>query len=118
MSLRISDEVDAALHAGNAVVALESTIIAHGLPWPQNLEVADELEQAKSRIEALEREARETAEIAAVEIQKVRDELGQVRGPVDLRDVVEDGSEEIVGVNLAVEAADHLCDLRLGIEIR
>lgn len=41
---------------------------------------ADELEQAKSRIEALEREARETAEIAAVEIQKVRDELGQVRG--------------------------------------
>ena len=41
---------------------------------------ADELEQAKSRIEALEREARETAEIAAVEIQKLRDELGQVRG--------------------------------------
>ena len=41
---------------------------------------ADELEQAKSRIEALEREARESAEIAAVEIQKLRDELGQVRG--------------------------------------
>jgi chromosome segregation ATPase len=41
---------------------------------------ADELEQAKSRIEALERETRETAEIAAVEIQKIRDELGQVRG--------------------------------------
>ena len=46
MSLRVSVEVDAALYAGNAVVALESTIIAHGLPWPQNLEVADELEQA------------------------------------------------------------------------
>ncbi len=40
---------------------------------------ADELEQAKSRIEALGREARETAEIAAAELQKLRDELAQVR---------------------------------------
>src|SRR5690606_1697590 len=40
---------------------------------------AAELELAKSRIEALEREARETAEIAAAELQKLRDELAQVR---------------------------------------
>ena len=40
---------------------------------------ADELELAKSRIEALENEARETAAIAAAELQKLRDELGQVR---------------------------------------
>lgn len=40
---------------------------------------ADELELAKSRIEALEREACETAEIAAAELQKLRDELAQVR---------------------------------------
>ena len=40
---------------------------------------ADELELAKSRIEALEREARETAEIAAAELQKLSDELAQVR---------------------------------------
>ena len=40
---------------------------------------ADELELAKSRIEALENEARETAAIAAAEFQKLRDELGQVR---------------------------------------
>ena len=40
---------------------------------------ADELEQARSRIEALEREARETAAIAAAELQKLRDELAQVR---------------------------------------
>lgn len=49
MSARRSDEVAAALEAGEAVVALESTIIAHGLPWPHNLEVAQELEAAVRR---------------------------------------------------------------------
>ncbi|WP_030275253.1 pseudouridine-5'-phosphate glycosidase [Streptomyces sp. NRRL B-24484] len=42
--LRLSDEVAAALAAGTPVVALESTIIAHGLPRPRNLAVAVELE--------------------------------------------------------------------------
>jgi pseudouridine-5'-phosphate glycosidase len=32
-----SDEVAAAVAAGRPVVALESTVIAHGLPWPANL---------------------------------------------------------------------------------
>jgi pseudouridine-5'-phosphate glycosidase len=40
----LSAEVAEALERGAAVVALESTIIAHGLPWPRNLEVARELE--------------------------------------------------------------------------
>ncbi|MFI0354843.1 pseudouridine-5'-phosphate glycosidase [Actinomadura sp. 9N407] len=39
-----SEEVAEALAAGRPVVALESTIIAHGLPRPRNLEVARELE--------------------------------------------------------------------------
>ena len=43
-SLDISEEVRAALTGGGAVVALESTIIAHGLPRPGNLEVARALE--------------------------------------------------------------------------
>jgi pseudouridine-5'-phosphate glycosidase len=43
---RISEPVRQALDAGGAVVALESTIIAHGLPRPRNLEVARELEAA------------------------------------------------------------------------
>ena len=42
--LRISDEVTAALAAARPVVALESTLLAHGLPWPQNLEVGAESE--------------------------------------------------------------------------
>jgi pseudouridylate synthase len=40
----LSPEVAEALERGAAVVALESTIIAHGLPRPRNLEVARELE--------------------------------------------------------------------------
>ena len=38
--LTISDEVQAALAASKPVVALESTIISHGMPWPQNVETA------------------------------------------------------------------------------
>lgn len=44
--LTVSDEVRAALQAGRAVVALESTLISHGLPWPTNLETAYATEQA------------------------------------------------------------------------
>lgn len=46
MKLNLSDEVAAALDAGTGVVALESTVIAHGLPYPQNLETAFRLEDA------------------------------------------------------------------------
>ena len=42
--LSISAEVKAALAAGRAVVALESTIITHGMPFPQNLEMARRVE--------------------------------------------------------------------------
>jgi pseudouridine-5'-phosphate glycosidase len=38
--LRVRPEVAAALAEGRPVVALESTLISHGLPYPQNLEVA------------------------------------------------------------------------------
>src|SRR3954468_15511813 len=42
----VADEVREALHAGRAVVALESTIISHGLPRPDNLRIAREIEAA------------------------------------------------------------------------
>jgi pseudouridine-5'-phosphate glycosidase len=44
--LTLSDEVRAALEERQAVVALESTVIAHGLPYPHNLEVAQAMESA------------------------------------------------------------------------
>jgi pseudouridine-5'-phosphate glycosidase len=43
--LEVSEEVRAALDAGRAVVALESTVISHGLPRPLNLETARRLEE-------------------------------------------------------------------------
>lgn len=43
--LRISEEVQKALRRGGAVVALESTIITHGLPHPENLQMAFEVEE-------------------------------------------------------------------------
>ncbi len=42
----VSPEVSAALAAGRPVVALESTLISHGLPYPDNLEVARASEAA------------------------------------------------------------------------
>ncbi len=45
-ALRVADEVADALRAGRAVVALESTIISHGLPRPDNLRIAREIEGA------------------------------------------------------------------------
>ncbi|CAJ0609499.1 unnamed protein product [Cylicocyclus nassatus] len=41
----ISPDVKAALAAKKGVVALESTVITHGLPYPQNLETAKSLEE-------------------------------------------------------------------------
>mgnify|MGYP002713111317 CR=1 FL=1 len=40
MQLHISEEVRAALDENRPVVALESTVITHGLPYPQNVETA------------------------------------------------------------------------------
>lgn len=45
MKLNFSDEVSGALHFDWPVVALESTVIAHGLPFPQNIETAYKLER-------------------------------------------------------------------------
>jgi pseudouridylate synthase len=44
--VRIHPEVSDALAGGRPVVALESTIISHGLPRPDNLRVAREIEEA------------------------------------------------------------------------
>ena len=43
--LDIAPEVKAALDAGKPVVALESTIISHGMPYPQNVETALNVER-------------------------------------------------------------------------
>ncbi|AHD00923.1 pseudouridine-5'-phosphate glycosidase [Leisingera methylohalidivorans] len=45
IEIRYSSEVQTAKAAGQAIVALESTIITHGMPYPQNVEVAAQVEQ-------------------------------------------------------------------------
>ncbi|WP_062235692.1 pseudouridine-5'-phosphate glycosidase [Aureimonas sp. N4] len=42
--IHLSPSVAEALQFGRAVVALESTIITHGMPWPKNLDMAREVE--------------------------------------------------------------------------
>lgn len=45
MSIRVSPEVEAALLEKRPVIALESTIISHGMPYPQNVETAFKVER-------------------------------------------------------------------------
>lgn len=44
-NFEIAQEVSRALNFGSAVVALESTVITHGLPQPQNLQLARDMEK-------------------------------------------------------------------------
>lgn len=44
MDVKLSAEVQAAFAKGKPLVALESTIIAHGMPYPQNFEMAKKVE--------------------------------------------------------------------------
>ena len=46
INLDFSEEVADAIAQGAPVLALESTIVAHGLPWPDNLDIGRALEQA------------------------------------------------------------------------
>src|SRR5438128_1760981 len=46
MELHFNEEVRSALNESRAVVALESTVISHGLPHPQNTETAIAMEQS------------------------------------------------------------------------
>lgn len=69
-ALRRFDELLAAGDTGRPVVALESTLISHGLPWPANLETA-------SAAEAAVREAGAVPATIAVIDGEIRVGLGQ-----------------------------------------
>ena len=43
--LSVTPEIQAALAEGKPVVALESTILSHGMPYPQNVEFAHKVEE-------------------------------------------------------------------------
>jgi pseudouridylate synthase len=78
--MRIAPEVAEALAGGRPVVALESTLISHGLPRPRNLDVAREVESAvraagalPATIAVVAGEARIGLDEAALELVAVGD---------------------------------------------
>lgn len=79
LAFDIAPEVSAALAEGRAVVALESTIITHGMPYPQNVETARAVE---ARIRA------EGAIPATIAVLKGRIKVGL--GDADLDALVQD----------------------------
>ncbi|MGW5101601.1 pseudouridine-5'-phosphate glycosidase [Streptomyces sp. NPDC004100] len=83
MVLVMSEEVREAMSAGRPVVALESTIIAHGLPRPGNLRVGLELE------DAVRREGAVPATVAVLDgrprVGLTKDELERVAGEDAIR---------------------------------
>src|SRR5262245_49941412 len=46
VSFHYSPEVRDAIGQGRPIVVLESTVIAQGLPWPENLKVAEAMEKS------------------------------------------------------------------------
>ncbi|MFJ1291982.1 pseudouridine-5'-phosphate glycosidase, partial [Paracoccus yeei] len=97
--LVFAPEVKQALAANRPVVALESTIITHGMPYPQNLEVA-------RRVEATVREAGATpATIAVID--------GRIR--IGLDDATLQGLAETPGAQvMKLSRADLAACLALG----
>ena len=49
MRIKVSEEVKRAIEQGLPVVALESTIISHGMPYPKNVQTAYEVEETVRR---------------------------------------------------------------------
>jgi pseudouridine-5'-phosphate glycosidase len=83
--VHVAPEVAATIAAGRPVVALESTVIAHGLPWPTNLETA-------RRLEAVVRESGATPATIAIIDGVLRvglgdDELSLLAGSSDVKKI-------------------------------
>jgi pseudouridine-5'-phosphate glycosidase len=104
----VDPEVADALAAGRPVVALESTIISHGLPRPDNLRVAREIEAAVRAGGAV------PATIAVVEgqvrvgldddaLQQVASDLGVVKASV--RDIAMVAASGVVGATTVASTA-------------
>src|SRR5210317_2018093 len=73
-NLEVAPDVSDALESGRPVVALESTIISHGMPYPQNVETA-------LKVEAAVREA--GAVPATIAIIKGRLKVGLTRDEIE-----------------------------------
>jgi pseudouridine-5'-phosphate glycosidase len=80
--ITVAPEVAGALAAGQAVVALESTIVSHGLPRPENIDIARRIEAAvrdggavPATIALVDGEVRVGLDDAALEAIATRDDV-------------------------------------------
>ena len=80
--LTVTDEVRDALASGQPVVALESTIISHGMPYPQNVAMATEVEGIVREHRVLPRQAHDTST--------------GIRGPCGFRADQQDAAEPVL----------------------
>ena len=85
--LRSSPEVEAALAAGKPVVALESTIISHGMPYPQNVQTALAVEKVIGKLASMSKQVRNEKDVIrnVASISANSDmEIGDIIAAVDL----------------------------------
>ncbi len=116
--LALAPEIKDALTAGRAVVALESTIVSHGMPYPQNVETARSVE------EAIRAEGAVPATIAVMDglirvglSDAELDRLGQARGVLKLSraDLAYALAEGRMGATTV--AATMICAAQAGIRV-
>ncbi len=113
----LSDEVAAAVEAGRPVVVLESSVIAHGLPYPKNLEAERRMRaavEAEGVVPAVAAVLRGTLRIGLVEKEVLRlaDGHAAKASVRDLAAVMAQGVDGALTVSATVAAA-HLAGLRL-----
>jgi pseudouridine-5'-phosphate glycosidase len=98
MPFRIAPEIRAALDQGQPVVALESAVISHGLPFPANMEVAQGMEAA------IRAEGATPATIAVlngqVHVGLKEDQLARLAQVSDVRKVSRRDLPLVVGLGL------------------
>ncbi len=118
LPLMFSPEVAAARTDGRAIVALESTIITHGMPWPQNVETA-------RRVEAEVRAAGAVPATIAIMAGQIHigltdaelEQLGQAKGVAKLSRADLAACLASGGVGATTVAATMICAHRAGISV-
>ena len=118
LPLVMSPEVAAAQAEGAAIVALESTIITHGMPWPQNIETARAVEAAVRGAGAV------PATIAVIAGQiRVGLEAAELERLAQARDVAKLSRADLAvclargGTGATTVAATMICAARAGIAV-
>jgi pseudouridine-5'-phosphate glycosidase len=118
MEIRVRPQVATALADGRPVVAMESTLIAHGLPRPENLAVAERIEDMARTAGAQPATVAVLGGVARVGLD--RDQLVRVAGDPDLvklseRDLPVAAAKRIDGATTV--AATALLAQRAGIDV-